>query len=132
MCLIWVEKLKRETSYEAFNGLAKTEPVLAVAAAVSLMSMAGIPFTAGFIGKFGLFNQALSGGAFLVIVAVLGSALSIAYYLKLIIAMFFYKESSFNTSERVTLTYNVVAVFIIIVLVALGVFPDLFAMQFGV
>lgn len=131
MCLIWVEKLKRETSYNAFKGLAHTEPILAVTATVSLLSMAGIPLTAGFMGKFAIFAQAIDKSPFLVLVAVLGSAISIAYYLRLIMAMFFPKESSFKTSEKVSLTYNIIAVFIIIALVAMGVFPDLFAKQFG-
>ena len=133
MCLIWVEKIKRETSFGAFKGLAKTEPLLAVVATISLLSMAGIPLTAGFMGKFSLFAQALTkdDNTFLVIVAVLGSAISIAYYLRLIIAMFFFKESTFKTSEKVTITYNIVAVAIIVSLVVLGVFPDLFAKQFG-
>ncbi|MBT0552360.1 NADH-quinone oxidoreductase subunit N [Riemerella anatipestifer] len=132
MCLIWVEKIKRETSFEVFNGLAKTEPLLAVVASVSLLSMAGIPLTAGFIGKFNVFSQAISGNAtVLVIVAILGSALSIAYYLRLIIAMFFYQESSFKTSEKVSITYNIMAVVLVLLLVAMGVYPDLFAMQFG-
>ena len=131
MCLIWVEKLKRETSYNAFKGLAHTEPILAVVATVSLLSMAGIPLTAGFMGKFAIFAQAIDKSPFLVLVAVLGSAISIAYYLRLIMVMFFPKESSFKTSEKVSLTYNIVAVFIIFALVAMGVFPDLFAKQFG-
>ncbi|WP_226065253.1 NADH-quinone oxidoreductase subunit N [Kaistella polysaccharea] len=131
MCLIWVEKLKRETSYNAFKGLAHTEPILAVTATVSLLSMAGIPLTAGFMGKFAIFAQAIDNTPFLVLVAVLGSAISIAYYLRLIMSMFFPKESSFKTSEKVSLTYNIVAVFIIVALVAMGVFPDLFAKQFG-
>lgn len=131
MCLIWVEKLKRETSYNAFKGLAHTEPILAVTATVSLLSMAGIPLTAGFMGKFAIFTQAIDSTPFLVLIAVLGSAISIAYYLRLIMAMFFPKESSFKTSEKVSLTYNIVAVFIIFALVAMGVFPDLFAKQFG-
>ncbi|MDR7750395.1 NADH-quinone oxidoreductase subunit N [Riemerella anatipestifer] len=132
MCLIWVEKIKRETSFEAFNGLAKTEPLLAVVASVSLLSMAGIPLTAGFIGKFNVFSQAISGNAtVLVIVAILGSALSIAYYLRLIIAMFFYQESTFKTSEKVSITYNIMAVVLVLLLLAMGVYPDLFAMQFG-
>ncbi|MDY3362493.1 NADH-quinone oxidoreductase subunit N [Riemerella anatipestifer] len=132
MCLIWVEKIKRETSFEAFNGLAKTEPLLAIVASVSLLSMAGIPLTAGFIGKFNVFSQAISGNAtVLVIVAILGSALSIAYYLRLIIAMFFYQESTFKTSEKVSITYNIMAVVLVLLLVAMGVYPDLFAMQFG-
>ena len=131
MCLIWVEKLKRETSYNAFKGLAHTEPILAVTATVSLLSMAGIPLTAGFMGKFAIFAQAIDKSPFLVLVAVLGSAISIAYYLRLIMVMFFPKESSFKSSEKVSLTYNIVAVFIIFALVAMGVFPDLFAKQFG-
>lgn len=133
MCLIWVEKIKRETSYNAFKGLAKSEPLLAVVATISLLSMAGIPLTAGFMGKFALFAQALTkdNNAFLVVVAVLGSAISIAYYLRLIIAMFFFKESTFKTAEKVTLTYNIVAVAIIASLVMLGIFPDLFVKQFG-
>lgn len=131
MCLIWVEKLKRETSYNAFQGLAQSEPILAVVAAISMLSMAGIPLTAGFMGKFGIFAQAITETPFLVLVAILGSAISIAYYLRLIMVMFFPKESSFKTLEKVPLTYNIIAVFIIITIIALGVFPDLFAMQFG-
>ena len=134
MTLIWVEKLKKETSFEAFAGLAKTEPLLAVATAVSMLSMAGIPLTAGFVAKFSIFSQAMAApkvGLFLVLIAVIGSALSIAYYLRLIIAMFFHKESTFESSEKASITYKLVAVFIIIALVVLGVFPDAFKMQFG-
>lgn len=129
--LIWVEKLKRETSYGAFKGLGKAEPLLAITAAVSMLSMAGIPLTAGFMGKFALFSQAMNGAAFLVLIAVLGSAISIAYYLRLIIAMFFFKESTFKTSEKVSITYNILAVVILILIIGLGVYPDAFSMQFS-
>jgi NADH-quinone oxidoreductase subunit N len=126
MSLIWVEKLKRETSYMAFKGLAKKEPLLAVAATVSLISMSGIPLTAGFIGKFGIFAQAIVTNPMIVLIAILGSAISIAYYLRLIIASFFYKESSFNTIEKPSFTYNAVSIVIIITIISLGVYPDLF------
>lgn len=131
MCLVWVEKIKREVSYNAFKGLGKTEPLLAVATSVSLLSMAGIPLTAGFIGKFYLFAQAIVTAPFVVLIAVLASALSIAYYLRMIIAMFFFKESTFNTSEKVSLSYNVVAVIIIIAIFTFGVYPDLFSRLFS-
>lgn len=134
LTLIWVEKIKRETSIEAFNGLAKTEPLAAVATAVSLLSMAGIPLTAGFVGKFSIFAQAMTAprvGPLLVLIAVIGSALSIAYYLKVIISMFFHKESTFKTTEKISITYNIIAAFIIIALIALGIYPDLFKIQFG-
>jgi len=128
--LIWVEKVKRETSYHAFKGLAKSEPLLAVVAAVSLLSMAGIPLTAGFIGKFSLFTQAMNGAAFLVLIAILGSIMSIGYYLRPIIAMFFFKESTFKTNEKVSSTYNILSVVLILLIIAYGVYPDLFNLQF--
>jgi proton-translocating NADH-quinone oxidoreductase chain N len=131
MCLIYVEKIKRESSYKAFNGLGRSEPILAVTASISLLSMAGIPLTAGFVGKFSLFAQAMEAAPILVIIAVIGSAISIAYYLRLIIAMFFHEESTFHTSEKVSLTYNIIAVFVILAIITLGVYPDLFALQFG-
>ena len=131
LTLIYVEKLKKETSYNAFKGLAYTEPLLATVAAVSMLSMAGIPLTAGFMGKFMMFSQALHGAAFLVVVAVLASAVSIAYYLRLIIAMFFFKESTFKSLEGASLTYKIVAGVIIFAILALGIFPDLFARQFS-
>ena len=42
----------------------------------------------------------MNGAAFLVLIAVIGSALSIAYYLKLIISMFFHTETTFKSSEK--------------------------------
>ncbi|ROI14054.1 NADH-quinone oxidoreductase subunit N [Epilithonimonas hominis] len=130
--LIWVEKIKKETSFAAFNGLGKKEPLLAVVATVSMLSMAGIPLTAGFIGKLSIFNQAIGGGSsFLVLVAVLGSALSIAYYLRLIIAMFFYKEDNFHNTEKASITYNIVSIVIILALFSMGIVPDLFAKILG-
>ncbi|MBS1549152.1 MAG: NADH-quinone oxidoreductase subunit N [Bacteroidetes bacterium] len=131
MSLIWVEKLKRECSIMAFKGLAKNEVLISIVAAIALLSMAGVPLTAGFIGKFGIFSQAIVTNPLIVLIAILGSAVSIAYYLRLIIAMFFYKESSFNTSERVSITYNAVAVLIIIMLITLGIYPDLFKIAFA-
>lgn len=131
MTMIYVEKIKRETSYNAFKGLAKTSPVLALVSTVSLLSMAGIPITAGFIAKFSLFAQAINGSIFLVLMAIIGSAISIAYYLRLIISMYFFQESSFKTSETVSITYNIVGVVIILTIIILGIFPDLFFHQFA-
>lgn len=129
--LIWVEKIKGDTSYHAFKGLAKTHPLLAVVGSVSLLSMAGIPLTAGFIGKFLLFTQAMNGAAFLVVIAILGSILSVGYYLRPIIAMFFFKEATFEANEKVSITYRILAVVMIILILAYGVYPDLFQMQFA-
>jgi NADH-quinone oxidoreductase subunit N len=76
---------------DGFNGLAKKEPVLAFAATVSLLSLSGIPLTAGFFAKYYVLAGALqAGGAlWLIIVAVLLAAVSVYYYFRVIQAMYF-------------------------------------------
>ncbi len=76
---------------DGFNGLAKKEPVLAFAATVSLLSLSGIPLTAGFFAKYYVSAGALqAGGAlWLIIVAVLLAAVSVYYYFRVIQAMYF-------------------------------------------
>src|SRR5262249_30705310 len=78
-------------SLEDWSGLASRHPAAALAMTVFMLSLGGIPPTAGFFGKFYLFRIALErpGLMFLVIVAVLNSVISVAYYLKVIMAMYF-------------------------------------------
>lgn len=129
--LIYTEKVKRETSFEAFNGLGKKEPLLAVVATVSMLSMAGIPLLAGFVAKFNIFAQAIETAPFLVLVAVIASAISIAYYLKLIIAMFFNTNETFEKAEDSTLTYKAVGLIVLVVLFVAGIYPDIFTVVFN-
>ena len=68
----------------------------------------------------------MNGAVFLVLIAVIGSALSIVYYLKLIISMFFHTETTFKSSEKSKHTYNIIAVFIIVAILTIGIYPDLF------
>ncbi len=76
-------------SFDDFNGLAKRRPWAAAAMTVFLLSLAGIPPTAGFFGKFLLFKAGVAAGEYvLVVVGVLGSAVSVYYYLRVVVAMF--------------------------------------------
>jgi NADH-quinone oxidoreductase subunit N len=71
-------------------GLGRTSPLLAVAMTICMLSLAGIPPFAGFMGKIYLFSAALeAGNVVLVIVAVLNSVVSAAYYLGVVRAMYF-------------------------------------------
>jgi NADH-quinone oxidoreductase subunit N len=73
-----------------FNGLARRNMTAAVVMLVFLLSLAGIPPTAGFIGKYYLFTAALKAGyPWLVVVGLLTSAVSIFYYFRIAAAMFF-------------------------------------------
>ncbi len=74
---------------EDFRGLAGTYPVAAAAMTVFLLSLAGIPSTAGFIGKWWLFGAAIKADqAWLAVVAVLNSAISLYYYARIVAAMY--------------------------------------------
>lgn len=71
------------------RALVRTQPLLALAMAVALLSLTGIPPLAGFVGKFALFAAAMDAGyAWLMVVALINSALSLYYYLRVIAPMF--------------------------------------------
>ena len=70
------------------QGLGAQRPLLAMAMTLAMLGLAGIPATAGFIGKFYLIDAAVAGDyAWLGVVIVIGSMISLAYYLKVIAAM---------------------------------------------
>lgn len=81
-------------SFAAFNNLGKKQPLLAAVLAISMLSLAGIPPTAGFFGKYFLFTAAFAKYPWLVVLAVINSAISIYYYFKIIIAMYFSREEN--------------------------------------
>jgi len=83
---------ERETtlgdSMQAFAGLGRERPWLAWPMTISMLALAGIPATAGFTGKFYLIDAAVSGGyTWLGVVIVIGSMISLGYYLPVIAAM---------------------------------------------
>ncbi len=74
---------------EDYAGLAKREPLAAFFMLVFLVSLAGIPPTAGFIGKFYIFMAAVNGGmTWLAVVAVIFAAISAFYYLRIVMVMY--------------------------------------------
>ncbi|MBA2565346.1 MAG: NADH-quinone oxidoreductase subunit N, partial [Gemmatimonadetes bacterium] len=70
-------------------GLGSRHPFLAAVMAVFMFSLAGVPPTAGFIGKFYIFSAAVEAGlGWLAVVMVLASVISVYYYLKVTVAMY--------------------------------------------
>src|SRR5688572_23826054 len=80
-----------DQTFEGFNGLGRKQPLIAGALTVFLLSLAGIPLTAGFLAKFYMLKAtiATSQGLWLVIFAVLMAAVSVYYYFRVIQAMYF-------------------------------------------
>ncbi|PDV98125.1 NADH-quinone oxidoreductase subunit N [Candidatus Chloroploca asiatica] len=79
-------------SLDDFTGLYKRQPLLALAMAVFMFSLAGVPPTAGFMAKFYVFTTAYEGGlGWLVLIGVLTSALAVFFYLRVVIRMFMHE-----------------------------------------
>ena len=78
------------TSFARWAGLGRRAPLVALAFGFLLLSMAGIPLTGGFVGKWAVFTVALSAGAWpVVVVAILASIISVFFYVRVILLMFF-------------------------------------------
>ena len=114
----------QDYTLDGFNGLAKKEPVLAFAATVSLLSLSGIPLTAGFFAKYYVLAGALqAGGAlWLIIVAVLLAAVSVYYYFRVIQAMYF-KEGDPQTLP-ISGGFKAALIVVAALIVILGVWPS--------
>jgi NADH-quinone oxidoreductase subunit N len=111
-------------TFEGFNGLAKKQPVLAAVNTVFLLSLAGIPLTAGFFAKYYMLAAAIQTGKYfwLVIFAVLCAAVSVYYYFRVIQAMYF-KDGEPHQIEASS-GFKVLLVVVAVLLVLLGIFPQ--------
>ena len=122
--IIFVSKNKGNEDIVNFNGLGKTNPVMAGILTASLLSMAGIPVFSGFFAKFMLFTQTIEAGYLVVVIAgVINSIISIGYYFKLILAM--YTKEPSDDSHSNAFVYNVIALVAILLNVVIGLYPTL-------
>ncbi|WP_375477372.1 NADH-quinone oxidoreductase subunit NuoN [uncultured Jatrophihabitans sp.] len=113
------------TRLSQWSGLARKSPVVAVVMTILLMSMAGIPLTSGFTGKFFVFRAAYHVAAPLVVIALVCSAIAAFFYLRIVVLMFFAEPPENGPtiaipgwSTTVALTFGVA------VTVVLGLFPQ--------
>lgn len=114
-----------------YKGLAAKNPSLAVLLTIFLFSLGGIPPFAGFWGKYYLFYAAVKSDLiWLSVIAILLSVISIYYYLKIIVYMWFSKESG-NEVEIIVPQFASIALYISAGLTILfGLFPSLFFLMF--
>ena len=107
-----------------FGGLATRHPVLALALSVFLLSLIGIPPTAGFVGKFYLFGAAVkSGYVWLAVIGVLNSAVAAYYYLRLVVFMYMREPEGAPTVLAPSLSGALALVVALWGVVQLGVAP---------
>lgn len=113
---------------DGFNGLGKQQPVLALTGTIFLLSLTGIPLTAGFQSKFYMLVGAVENGNsfWIVIVAIIFAAISAYYYFRVIQSMYF-KEvpAEPQCTWDVTLAFKIMLVITAALTIILGVYPEL-------
>jgi NADH-quinone oxidoreductase subunit N len=107
-----------------FNGLGKRCPVLAFGMLVAMLSLAGIPFTAGFFGKFLVFRSAILEGRYaLAVIGCITVAAGFYYYLKVVRAMY-WSPSADGTPIRVSALTRSTILTLVALIFLLGVYPQ--------
>src|SRR5213595_1851043 len=107
-----------------FDGLAKRSPFLAFAMLVGMISLAGVPFTAGFLGKFFIFYTAIAQHqTALVVVGVITVGCGFYYYLKVVRAMYWQSPANVDTIPVNGLSRLAIGA-LILATIWLGVYPQ--------
>jgi NADH-quinone oxidoreductase subunit N len=130
--LIMVEARENsDTNFSSFAGLGRKYPFLGILLTIFMISLAGFPPTAGFMGKFLVFKAAIDTGMSsmiaLVILAVVNSLISVYYYLRIVVVMFMvepeleYRPISFNSGVTLALIITTGGTLL------LGIYPQLFS-----
>ena len=118
----------KDYTYEGYNGLAKTHPALAFSTVVFLLSLAGIPLTAGFFAKYYMLASVMQTGHYmwLVIIGVLFAAVSAYYYFRVIQAMYFKnaETDSDQLEESPGNPFKIMIVALAIIIIIVGIFPQ--------
>jgi NADH-quinone oxidoreductase subunit N len=113
------------TSLDAYAGLARKSPGLAALMAVFLLSLAGIPPTAGFIAKVTVFAAAIGAGNWpLALVGVVASVAAAFFYLRVIVYMYM-REPVGTVEEDTGLMPRLAAGVLGVAILVLGVFPGI-------
>jgi NADH-quinone oxidoreductase subunit N len=116
------------TNFEDYNGIGAKSPVLAFTLSLFMLSLLGLPLTAGFMGKIMVFRPALVADnpllTAVVIVAVINTAISAYYYLRMMVVMFFRERSGEWSAPKVPAAITAVLVITVLGVLYLGIFSN--------
>lgn len=122
------QKNDRRTEFEDYNGIGFKSPLLSFTLSLFMLSLLGLPLTAGFMGKVMVFRPALEAGSamltILVIAAVVNTAISAYYYLRLVVVMFFRERTTEWIEPRMPIGLAAALLFAVVGVLYLGIFSD--------
>lgn len=114
-----------EGNVEDYAGLARRSPALAATMAIAMLSLTGVPGTVGFIGKLYVFAGAIQTGyVWLVIIAILGTAVSAYYYLRVVVYMYMFEPRAVIATEPVSYLQSIGLTFAAVPMVGFGIMPQ--------
>jgi len=129
------EKNDRRTEFEDYNGIGFRSPLLSFSLSLFMLSLLGLPLTAGFIGKVLVFRPALEAGntlvTVMVVAAVVNTAISAYYYLRMIVVMFFKERASDWSAPKLSTAMAIALIISIVGVLYLGVFGDRLIQRFS-
>jgi len=122
--VIAVERETDSNEVDAYDGLAQRNPFLALSMAVFLLSLAGIPPLAGFVGKVFIFMAVLKADAIVLAIAIaLNSAVAAYYYFRIIRAMYLRTNKTVTPIQNpLSLQLTLITTFVFVLLI--GIFPS--------
>lgn len=124
LVLIPVAKATGGDDISHFNGLGRRSPGLALAMLISMLSLAGLPFTVGFLGKFFIFEAAMREQHYLLVaIGVVTVACGFYYYLKVVRAMYWQPAPAESGPVEVSALTRFAAAFLAALILIIGIFP---------
>jgi NADH-quinone oxidoreductase subunit N len=127
-CVIAIERRRRgEVALVDLRGLGRRAPVLSAFFGLSLLSLAGIPATAGFTGKYAIFLAGVDAGLiWLLVIVVLASIIAAFFYLRLIGAMFLEEPEADAGMPILTIGLSAAIALAVTLVVGIGILPETF------
>jgi NADH-quinone oxidoreductase subunit N len=118
------QKDRENTGIESYAGLAGRHPLIALSMSIFLLSLAGMPPLAGFMGKFYILSAAVKAKYYwLAVIGVLNSVVAAYYYLRVIMAMYFRAPSGEQRRPDFSPAYSIVIALSVWALFYMGIFP---------
>jgi NADH-quinone oxidoreductase subunit N len=122
------QKNDRRTEFEDYNGIGFRSPGLSFALSFFMLSLLGLPLTAGFMGKVLVFRPALEAGStmltLVVVAAVINTAISAFYYLRLIVVMFFRERTTEYVPPKVPAGMTAALIITVLGVLYFGIFSN--------
>ncbi len=121
------DRERERVTFDDFRGFGFVSPALAIAMFIFMLSLAGVPLTAGFAGKFQIFKAAIDKDfIWLAVILVLNSVVSIYYYLRIVVVMYMQPATDASIQERppVSVPLYVAIAAALIGVLYLGIFPS--------